>query len=76
MLVLLLGAALRTYVADVVVGYLAEEELGAVGNGLPRAQRADVLLSVFHLRSRNGASCESFAFRWKTGHFRAVHFDC
>lgn len=39
-----------TYGADVVIDDSAEEELRTVGDGLPCAQRADVLLPVFDLR--------------------------
>lgn len=39
-----------TYAADIVIDNSAEEELRTVGDGLPRAQRADVLLPVFDLR--------------------------
>lgn len=38
-----------THVADVVIDNPAEEELGAVGDGLPCTQRVDVLLPVFNL---------------------------
>lgn len=38
-----------TYVADIIVDNSAEEELRAVGDGLPCTQRVDVLLSVFNL---------------------------
>lgn len=39
-----------TYAADVVIDNPAEEELRTVGDGLPCAQRVDVLLPVFDLR--------------------------
>lgn len=39
-----------TYAADVVIDDSAEEELRAVGDGLPCAQRANVLLPVFDLK--------------------------
>lgn len=39
-----------TYTAHVVIDDSAEEELRTVGDGLPCAQRADVLLPVFYLR--------------------------
>lgn len=39
-----------THAADVVIDDSAEEELGTVGDGLPRAQRVDVLFPVFDLK--------------------------